>query len=540
MSAHVPVGCDAAASATHVDIYSNMGSMSVVFGLNVTVPLELLLQKLNGVVPADLNPLLAAASQASATRGTLGKGGHDGHPKIPKGNAAASRGSRCRAKTHAPELGRATVHAQVPCVVAPVLGRPTDQSQAPRAIARWESMPEEPLPATFSPVPQTLRSHGWPVMSASSNAASLSQPRAASPRAASVAPASAAPAAARVVDVGRDTAEVLELHGHSGPVTSAQWCPIDAECLASSSADGSTRVWRIGRGDAGDVVDESLAQEGWVGSLAWCRDGGRLATGNDGGVAKIWARSGDGGSWAETAEIIGASSSEGSVRAMAWSPDGDWVAIARGSFVRVYGTGREAETSEAVVVSRHTGLVLCVDWCADGRWIASGGCDKVASVCMVKDGGASGNDHFGMLRAEALQVGSGFLRACSFSSDSRLLVLGCGDRTARVWESAASAEWSLAATLRGHSNALTAVAWHCDGRQLCTGSEDRTVRVWRDSGESQTMRWSTIAVLSGFRNWIVSVGWSSGGAHLMAASADTDIRLWKQTGPRAAEGGEPS
>lgn len=63
----------------------------------------------------------------------------------------------------------------------------------------------------------------------------------------------------------------------------------------------------------------------------------------------------------------------------------------------------------------------------------------------------------------------------SLSPDGRLLLCGCDDGRAYLWEVASGI---LRATWEPHFRALTAMSWTADGSFVATGSEDGRVCVW--------------------------------------------------------------
>jgi WD40 repeat protein len=69
----------------------------------------------------------------------------------------------------------------------------------------------------------------------------------------------------------------------------------------------------------------------------------------------------------------------------------------------------------------------------------------------------------------------------SWSPDSRSLVSGAWDKTARIWN-VASAQTR---TVLPHRRSVLAVAWSPDSRTIATGSSDNQVRLWTAEGQLQ-------------------------------------------------------
>jgi WD40 repeat protein len=63
----------------------------------------------------------------------------------------------------------------------------------------------------------------------------------------------------------------------------------------------------------------------------------------------------------------------------------------------------------------------------------------------------------------------------AFSPDSRRIVTGSQDKTAKVWDAATGQELL---TLKGHTGGVRSVAFSPDGTRIVTGSDDRTAKLW--------------------------------------------------------------
>ena len=66
----------------------------------------------------------------------------------------------------------------------------------------------------------------------------------------------------------------------------------------------------------------------------------------------------------------------------------------------------------------------------------------------------------------------------AISADSRWVVTGSEDKTARLWDLRAKDPAANPVVLGGHNGAVRAVATSPDNRWVVTGSEDGTARLW--------------------------------------------------------------
>jgi WD40 repeat protein len=117
-------------------------------------------------------------------------------------------------------------------------------------------------------------------------------------------------------------------------------------------------------------------------SLAWSRDGRRLASAGDEGAVKVW----DVAAGKETLSFpysrpprdLAVSSAPPAESLMAWSADGGQLAVAGGDGAV---TVRDVLTDKAaVLLPRNKAVVASVAWSPDGRRLASTGDDGTVSL----------------------------------------------------------------------------------------------------------------------------------------------------------------
>ncbi|KAG8723033.1 hypothetical protein FRC09_005014 [Ceratobasidium sp. 395] len=107
----------------------------------------------------------------------------------------------------------------------------------------------------------------------------------------------------------------------------------------------------------------------------------------------------------------------------------------------------------------------------------------------------------------------------AYSPDSRRIVSGSADGTAKIWD--AETGDTVLEPLTAHSGEVTSVAFSPNGRWIISGSADKTIRLWdaetgKASGEP----------LQSYVDWIFSVAFSPNGRQIASGSADSTVRVW--------------
>lgn len=230
---------------------------------------------------------------------------------------------------------------------------------------------------------------------------------------------------------------------------------------------------------------------------------------------------------------------------------------------------------EALLLKGHFGGVNAVALSPNGKWIATGSGDIFEG-----NGGASArlwDAHTGKLlwvlkghrddNSYKTNGHSDVVNAIAFSPDSKRVVTGSDDRTARVWEVATG---KTILVLKGHTFTVATAAYSPDGKYIITSSEDKTERVWdAHTGKQVQLRNASpqrpdpfafspnrkqfatgdregqvhlrdadtkteLRVFSGHFERVTSVAFSADGTRLISGSSDNTARVWDIAAPQAA------
>jgi WD40 repeat protein len=288
-----------------------------------------------------------------------------------------------------------------------------------------------------------------------------------------------------------------------------------------------------------------LRDEAEVNSVAFSRDGGRLASAGGGGFIKVRN--------IKTGAIQTLNTKTDFVCSVAFHPGGKHVAAAGADrLVKVWDL-----TTEKVVFTRDGSQgepyqnAYVVAFSPDGRCLAVG-CKGVLNVwdwrndrllhtlpghpdyrafavAFSPNGRRLASEGLGCVEIWDAETGEHLrtLRghrarwtAIAFSPDGRRLATSSFDRTIKLWDLATGQELF---TLRGQDGNVNGVAFSPDGLRLASVGQGKTVRVW----EALTGR--EVLGLRGHTNMNLSVAFSPDGRRLASAGRDKTIRLWDAT-----------
>ncbi len=330
--------------------------------------------------------------------------------------------------------------------------------------------------------------------------------------------------------VAEPSAAPILLRGHEDRVNALAFSP-DGEWLATgggdpteTGTDSTIRLWAVGAPDLNANPVVLNGHQDQVNSLAFSPDGHWLATGggnpakdNTDNAARLWEM----GVTSAAVNPPLLSGHDRWIQALAFSPDGRWLATGSGDNTARLWDVRAADPIEAgPVLHGHEGAVWTLAFSPDGRWLATGSQDATARLWDLRAADPAAAPR--VLRGHEDRVA-----ALAFSPDGRWLATGSRDKTARLWDMRSDDPTANPIELKGHLDAVAALAFSPDGRWLATGSWDKTVYLWDLHAADPSAR---PRILSGHEDWVTALAFSPDRRWLATGSRDKTARLWDMRG----------
>jgi mono/diheme cytochrome c family protein len=196
--------------------------------------------------------------------------------------------------------------------------------------------------------------------------------------------------------------------------------------------------------------------------------------------------------------------------AVAFSPDGKWLARSRGGAVELRRAGEPGLPIHRTVEVFPEAVGSLV-WTKEGDGLLAGGFRrvKVVDVAEGKVGGELKGEFVGDIGAMVADLGRGRL----WVGDS---IAGRGGFVREF----ALGDFSQVGVWKAHEDSLLGLALSGDGKWLATAGADRVMKRW--GAEDHKM----VGVYEGHTNQVLSVVFEPTGTRLATAGADREVKVW--------------
>jgi WD40 repeat protein len=194
------------------------------------------------------------------------------------------------------------------------------------------------------------------------------------------------------------------------------------------------------------------------------------------------------------------------VRAVAFTPDSQTLAV--GYYEPAVRLWRVADGTLLRTLEGHTSWVRSLVFTPDGATLLTASDDQSLRWWRVADGAP----------LRTLTDGMVGLRVVAIAPDGQTLATGGADGQVRLLR---AADGALLRTLAGHTAWIRSLAFSPDGQTLASGAFDATARLWRvrDGAPLSELRGHTFSVLA--------LAFTPDGSTLATGSVDATIALWR-------------
>ena len=199
------------------------------------------------------------------------------------------------------------------------------------------------------------------------------------------------------------------------------------------------------------------------------------------------------------------------IGALAVSPGGERLAIAKGADLRVMDLGSKNATNKVTLKASRDAL-QSVSWHPDGQILATGGFRRVV-IWDAKTGEKLKVIKSGLLgRITSLEFVRGGKQLVLGESlptlVGRLVVLDTGT-------------WRTQTTIRAHTDSIYDLALSPDGKVMASSSADKLTHLWNVD------TWKSAGTLEGHLGYVMSSAFSPASDRIATVSADSTVKVWE-------------
>lgn len=284
--------------------------------------------------------------------------------------------------------------------------------------------------------------------------------------------------------------EIMHLKGHKDRITTIDYAS-DKELLASSSLDGTVRLWDMRKqGEVFSVINGTKE----IFSVALNPRKSLVAYGGANKIVTLW-------NYQKHTSLPIAPGHTSIVRAVAWSKNGEMLASAdQKGFIALFDGSKVTHFFRG-----HTEAAVSLSFSPNGKILASAGYDKMVNIWDVRSGRL----------ITSFRYWDAFY-SVKFSPDGSLVVASSRDGTVQLFNLATQKRNEI----RTHFGAIRTIAFSNAGKSLITAGEGNRIEVWKTNFSR------AIKVFHGHSTYIPAVALSSNGKLMLSSGWDNNIILW--------------
>lgn len=255
--------------------------------------------------------------------------------------------------------------------------------------------------------------------------------------------------------------------GHAEEVAAVAWSP-NGKLIASGSQDKTVQVWDAA---SGKKLFTYQGHNDRVNSVAWSNDSLLLTSGSEDKTVQVWNAANG------TLDFNFLGHSAG-VLCVGWQPDnsslasGSWDGTLRDWATVQHGDHFNAGDQIFSYGGHGKNEVYALAWSPDGNFIASAGADQTVQI----SNGSNGTPRLPFFIGHQSKTRVNPVRSVAWSPDGNFMASGDTQGNVLVWQIAGR---KTIFSYSGHKGAVNAVAWSPDGKRIASASVDNTVQIWQ-------------------------------------------------------------
>ncbi len=261
-----------------------------------------------------------------------------------------------------------------------------------------------------------------------------------------------------------------EFDGHKGAINALVWSPVTSRFVASASSDKTIQLWNPQEPNLTSfAICRGHTQA--VTCLACPQKNDKLASGSLDKTVRIWNLQG---------KQIALATFPAAIYSVSWQPNGSNLAVACANGKVYVCDPKDLHISYSY--NGHKGAVRAVAWSPDGAYIASGGADYTAQIWQPMPNAYAQVVYHGH---------SNIINALDWSPDARFVASASDDRTVQIWNPLSGGTRTL---YLGHMTSGTpianvdlsasspaaayAVSWQPSGSFVASTGSNGMLHVW--------------------------------------------------------------